>query len=162
MHSCQRQTRGHARSSYSHHLDGIRELGGCSGDLRGLGGLEYGSDGASQVLACARCWPSATWFLRCLSGSRQHHDRQNVTHQSEIRPLGSRRPSRVGLLVWWVGIAVVVSLIAAALVDVVYSRVVYLFAVMPIAGVLLFPVAWAANRWLTPLISSRIGRSRSS
>jgi len=46
-----------------------------------------------------------------------------------------------------VGIAVVVSLIAAALVDVVYSRVVYLFAVMPIAGVLLFPVAWAANRW---------------
>ena len=79
-----------------------------------------------------------------------------------MRPLQSRRHSRVGLLVWWVGIAVVVSLIAAALVDVVYSRVVYLFAVMLIAGVLLFPVAWAANRWLTPLIGSQIGRSRSS
>jgi hypothetical protein len=77
-------------------------------------------------------------------------------------PLQSRRPSRVGLLVWWVGIAVVVSLVAGALVDVVYSRVVYLFVVVPVGGVLLFPLAWAANRWLTPWISSRIGRSRSS
>lgn len=68
----------------------------------------------------------------------------------------SRRPSRVGLLVWWIGIAVVGGLIAAALIDVAYSRVVYLFVVMPIGGVLLFPAAWAANRWLTPVIGSRI------
>lgn len=73
-------------------------------------------------------------------------------------PLESRRPSLVGLLVWWVGIAAVGGLVAAALVDVTYSRVVYLFVVMPVGGVLLFPAAWAANRWLTPRIGSRIGR----
>lgn len=71
----------------------------------------------------------------------------------------SRRPSRVGLLVWWIGIAVVGGVIAAALIDVAYSRVVYLFVVIPVAGVLLFPAAWAANRWLTPVIGSRIRRS---
>src|SRR5216684_7842619 len=32
-----------------HHLDGIRELGCCSGDIRGLSGLEYWSDGASHA-----------------------------------------------------------------------------------------------------------------
>lgn len=68
----------------------------------------------------------------------------------------SRRPSRVGLLVWWIGIAAVVSLIAAALVDVAYSPVIYFFVVMPVGGVLLFP---AAYRWLTPVMSSRIRRS---
>lgn len=68
----------------------------------------------------------------------------------------SRRPSRVGLLVWWISIGVVASLVLAALVDVAYSRVVYLFVVIPIGGVLLFPAAWAANRWLTPAIASRI------
>ena len=71
----------------------------------------------------------------------------------------SRRPSLVGLLVWWIGIAALVSLVAAALVDLAYSPVVYLFVVMPIGGVLLFPAAWAANRWLTPMIGSRIRRS---
>lgn len=71
----------------------------------------------------------------------------------------SRRPSLVGLLVWWIGIAVVGGLVAAALVDLTYSRAVYLFVVMPIGGVLLFPAAWAANRWLTPMIGSRIRRS---
>jgi hypothetical protein len=70
----------------------------------------------------------------------------------------SHRPSLVGLLVWWIGIAAVVSLAAAALVDVEYSPVVYLFIVMPVGGVLLFPAAWAANRWLTPVIGSRIRR----
>jgi hypothetical protein len=69
------------------------------------------------------------------------------------------QPSRLGLLVWWVAIAVVGSLVAAALVDVVYNRVVYLFVVVPIAGVLLFPVAWAMNRWITPLITSWLRRS---
>lgn len=68
----------------------------------------------------------------------------------------SRRPSVAGLVVWWVGIGVVGALIAAALIDVAYSRVAYLFVVMPVGGVLLFPVAWAANRWLTPLIRSRV------
>ena len=70
----------------------------------------------------------------------------------------SRRPTLAGLLVWWVGIAAVASLVAAALVDVAYSRIVYLFVVMPVAGILVFPAAWAANRWLTPVIGSRIRR----
>lgn len=76
-----------------------------------------------------------------------------------MRPPQSRRPSLVGLLVWWVGIAAVVGLVAGALGDIVYSRVVYLFVVVPVGGVLLFPAAWAANRWLTPMISSLVGRS---
>ena len=70
----------------------------------------------------------------------------------------SRRHSVFGVLVWWIGIGVVASLVLAALVDVAYSRAVYLFIVMPIGGVLLFPAAWAANRWLTPAIASRISR----
>jgi hypothetical protein len=65
----------------------------------------------------------------------------------------------VGLIIWWFGISVVGALILAALVDVAYNRVVYLFVAMPIGGVLLFPVAWAANRWLTPMISGWLGRS---
>jgi hypothetical protein len=76
----------------------------------------------------------------------------------EMPPMPSRRPSVVALLVWWVGIAAVVGLVAAALIDVAYSRVVYFFVVMPVAGVLLFPAAWAANRWLTPPIISRLRR----
>jgi hypothetical protein len=79
--------------------------------------------------------------------------------QPKVPPMQPRRPSVVGLLVWWVGIAAVGGLVAAALVDVAYSRVAYLFVVMPVAGVLLFPAAWAANRWLTPKISSRFRRS---
>lgn len=70
------------------------------------------------------------------------------------------QPTRIGLFVWWVAIAVVASLIAAALVDVGYNLVVYLFVVVPIAGVLLFPAAWAANRWLTPVISGWVRRSQ--
>lgn len=68
------------------------------------------------------------------------------------------RRSVVGVFVWWFGIAVVAALIAAALVDIAYSRVIYLFVVMPIGGVLLFPAAYAANRWLTPVISTWLGR----
>ncbi|TMG44536.1 MAG: hypothetical protein E6H85_07625 [Chloroflexi bacterium] len=49
----------------------------------------------------------------------------------------------IGLFIWWLAIAVLGSLIAVALVEVAYSRVVYLFVVMPIAGVLLFPMAYA-------------------
>jgi hypothetical protein len=64
----------------------------------------------------------------------------------------------VGVFVWWFGIAVVAALIAAALVDIAYSRVIYLFVVMPIGGVLLFPAAYAANRWLTPVISTWLRR----
>jgi hypothetical protein len=73
----------------------------------------------------------------------------------------SRRSSLWGVLVWWIAIGVVASLVLAALVDVAYSRVVYLFVVMPVGGVLLFPAAWAANRWLTPMIGSRIRGSQS-
>jgi hypothetical protein len=62
------------------------------------------------------------------------------------------------VFVWWFGIAVVAALIAAALVDIAYSRVIYLFVVMPIGGVLLFPAAYAANRWLTPVISTWLRR----
>lgn len=69
------------------------------------------------------------------------------------------RSSLWGVLVWWIAIGVVASLLLAALVDVAYSRVVYLFVVMPVGGVLLIPAAWAANRWLTPMIGSRIKRS---
>jgi len=71
----------------------------------------------------------------------------------------SHRPSLWGVLVWWIAIGVVASLVLAALVDVAYPRVVYLFVIMPIGGVLLFPAAWVANRWLTPMIGSRIRRS---
>jgi hypothetical protein len=77
----------------------------------------------------------------------------------KTRTMQSRRSSLIGLFVWWIGIGAVASLIAAALVDVVYSRAIYLFVVMPVGGVLLFPAAWAANRWLTPVVSSRIRRS---
>jgi hypothetical protein len=63
------------------------------------------------------------------------------------------------LLIWWLGIAVGGALIAAALIDVAYSRFVYYFVVMPVGGVLLFPLAYAANRWLTPLVSSWVRRS---
>ena len=66
---------------------------------------------------------------------------------------------RLGLFIWWLGIAAVASLIAASLVDVAYSRLVYLVIVMPIGGVLLFPAAYAANRWLTPALSSWLRRS---
>ena len=50
------------------------------------------------------------------------------------------------------------GVILAALVDRAYSRFVYWFIVVPIAGVLLFPAAYAANRWLTPLIAGRLSR----
>jgi hypothetical protein len=75
-----------------------------------------------------------------------------------VRP---NRPSRLGLLLWWLGIVIVGAPIALALVDVAYSRVVYLFVIMPIGGVLLFPASWAANHWLTPMITSRLRRSGS-
>jgi len=65
----------------------------------------------------------------------------------------------LGLFIWWLGIAVVGSLIASALVDVAYSRIIYLFVVMPVGGVLLFPIAYAANRWLTPVFGSWLRRS---
>lgn len=73
-------------------------------------------------------------------------------------PESAGRPSLSGVLAWWIGIAIVGSVVAAALVGVAYSRAVYLFVVMPVGGVLLFPLAWAANRWLTPVIGSRIRR----
>jgi hypothetical protein len=66
---------------------------------------------------------------------------------------------RLGFFIWWLGIAAVASLIAASLVDVAYSRLVYLVVVMPIGGVLLFPAAYAANRWFTPVLSSWLRRS---
>ena len=66
---------------------------------------------------------------------------------------------RLRLLTWWLGIAITGALIAAALIDVAYSRFVYYFVVMPIGGVLLFPLAYAANRWLTPWVSSWLRRS---
>ncbi len=63
------------------------------------------------------------------------------------------------LFLWWLGIGVVGAIIAASLVDVAYSRSIYYFVVMPVGGVLLFPVAYAANRWLTPVLSSWVRRS---
>jgi len=60
---------------------------------------------------------------------------------------------------WWLGIAVVGAVIAAALINVAYSRFIYYFVVMPIGGVLLFPLAYASNRWLTPALSSWLRRS---
>lgn len=56
------------------------------------------------------------------------------------------------LLLWWIALAIVGGILATALINVAYTRVVYLFVVMPVGGVLLFPVAYAANRWLTPLL----------
>jgi len=66
---------------------------------------------------------------------------------------------RLRLLVWWLAIGVAGAVVAAALIDVAYSRFVYYSVVMPIGGVLLFPVAYAANRWLTPLARSWLRRS---
>jgi hypothetical protein len=65
---------------------------------------------------------------------------------------------RLRLFIWWLGIAIIGSIIALALVDVAYSRFVYYFVVMPIGGVLLFPLAYAANRWLTPALSAWLRR----
>ena len=50
------------------------------------------------------------------------------------------------------------AIVKLVLVDVAYSRFVYYFIVMPVGGVLLFPAAYAANRWLTPVLSSWIRR----
>jgi hypothetical protein len=58
----------------------------------------------------------------------------------------------IRLLLWWIALAIVGGILATALIDVAYTRVVYLFVVMPIGGVLLFPAAYVANRWLTPLL----------
>jgi len=66
---------------------------------------------------------------------------------------------RLRLFIWWLGIAVAGAVIAALLVNVAYSRFVYYFVVMPIGGVLLFPLAYAANRWLSPVLSSWLRRS---
>jgi hypothetical protein len=60
------------------------------------------------------------------------------------------------LLAWWLVIGVVVAIVAGALVDVAYSKFAYYFILIPVLGVLLFPAAWAANRWLTPLIAARL------
>lgn len=68
------------------------------------------------------------------------------------------RPTLVGLLIWWLGIGIVGAAIAAALIDHAYSRTIYLFVVMPVAGVLLFPIAYAANRWMSPALRSRVRR----
>jgi hypothetical protein len=64
------------------------------------------------------------------------------------------------LFIWWLGIAVTGAVIAATLIDVAYSRFVYYFyfVVMPIGGVLIFPRAYAANRWLSPVLSSFLRR----
>ncbi len=72
--------------------------------------------------------------------------------------MGRNLGSRLQLFIWWLGIAIVGSIIALGLVDVAYSRFVYYFVVMPIGGVLLFPLAYAANRWLTPALSSWLRR----
>ena len=66
---------------------------------------------------------------------------------------------RMRLFTWWLGIAVVGAVFAAALVNVAYSGFVYYFVVMPIGGVVLFPLAYAANRWLSPVLSSWLRRS---
>jgi hypothetical protein len=78
-----------------------------------------------------------------------------------IGPTVKARPPLIGVVVWWLGLGVVLSLVLAALVDVAYSRNLYLFVVMPVGGILLFPVAWAANRWLTPPMSSWLRGIRS-
>jgi len=65
---------------------------------------------------------------------------------------------RFWLFIWWLAIAAVGAIVALVLVDVAYSRSVYYFIVMPVGGVLLFPAAYAANRWLTPVLSSWIRR----
>jgi len=75
-----------------------------------------------------------------------------------VGPPRIRKPSFAGLLAWWLIIGTVLSAIAWALVGIVYSRVIYYFVVVPIVAVRLFPAAWAANRWLTPVITSRLGR----
>jgi hypothetical protein len=62
------------------------------------------------------------------------------------------------LFLWWLGLAIVGSIIALELVDVAYSRLVYYFVVMPVGGVLLVPLAYAANRWLTPVLRSWLRR----
>lgn len=59
---------------------------------------------------------------------------------------------RTRLILWFVGISVVAAIVLHALVDVAYSRFVDYFVIMPIGGVLLFPLAYMADRWLTPVL----------
>jgi hypothetical protein len=66
------------------------------------------------------------------------------------------RATLVGLLGWWLGIGVVGAVVGAVLIDHAYSRTIYLFVVMPVAGVLLFPIAYAANRWMSPALRLRL------
>lgn len=67
-----------------------------------------------------------------------------------------RPPSRLGLVIWWLCFALVGVLVSWAVLEDRSWRAFYLLAVAPVAGVLLFPAAWAADRWLTPVIGSRI------
>lgn len=64
----------------------------------------------------------------------------------------------VRVIVWWIGLAIGLGIIAAALINVAYSRATYLFVVMPIGGLLLFPAAYAANRWLSPALGRLVRR----
>jgi hypothetical protein len=66
---------------------------------------------------------------------------------------------RLRLFLWMVVIAGLIAPVAYGLVGIAYSRVVYLFIVGPILAVLWFPMGWAANRWLTPLIAVRFRRT---
>ena len=66
---------------------------------------------------------------------------------------------RLRLFLWMLAIAVLIAPVAYGLVGIAYSRVVYLFMVGPIFAVLWFPMGWAANRWLTPVIAVRFRRT---
>jgi hypothetical protein len=63
------------------------------------------------------------------------------------------------LILWWIAFGIVGAIVAAALINVAYSRAFYLFVVMPVGGVLLFPVAYVANRWLSPLVQRMFRRT---
>ena len=64
----------------------------------------------------------------------------------------------LGVFLWWMALAVAGTVITTALFKSGFSRITYFLLVAPIGGLLLFPVAYAANRWLTPVLASWIRR----
>ena len=91
-------------------------------------GPELGHPSHKQNGTPARTGPQAgpgqPRSLRTVPSKDPNSTRERQGQTSRVQ---SYQPSAVGVLVWWIGIAVVGGLIAAALIDVAYTRVIYIF-----------------------------------
>ena len=70
----------------------------------------------------------------------------------------SKSTFSLGVFLWWIALASVGTVVTIVLFNFGFSRVVYVVIVAPIGGVLVFPIAYAANRWLTPVLVTWIRR----